>query len=169
MTCLSKLHVQYQQLPRPAAVCPLLCQLLLRVEVNELLLSLVPALPDVADPAVDQARGAVRQLQGGAHGSTVVVAAQDDGLDLVATTRQRAVKPGGVCRLLVLLCRSNWWSKPRTLRLLTAYSRQAMRLRSVCMAWLPTLRCTKISPGASPRIWLACGSNQDAQRSQERA
>lgn len=91
------------QLPQQLLSAPyLLCQLLLSVEVDELLFSLVPALPDVADPAVDQARGAVWQLQGGANGSTVVVAAQDDGLDLVATAR--AVKPGGVCRLLVLLC-----------------------------------------------------------------
>jgi hypothetical protein len=43
----------------------------------------------------------------------------------------------------------------RALSALTAYSRHAMAFMSVCSARLPTLRCTKISPGARPRIWLA--------------
>ena len=43
-----------------------------------------------------------------------------------------------------------------TLRALTAYSRHVMQLRSLCVARLPTLRCTKTSPGARPKMVLAC-------------
>jgi hypothetical protein len=31
-----------------------------------------------------------------------------------------------------------------------------MAFMSVWRAWLPTLRWTKMAPGARPRIWLAC-------------
>ncbi len=44
-----------------------------------------------------------------------------------------------------------------TLRAVTAYSMHDMTFMSLCSTWLPTLRCTKISPGARPRIWFACG------------
>ena len=43
----------------------------------------------------------------------------------------------------------------RTFNTLTAYSITLTQLRSVCITMLPTLRCTKTSPGNNPLIWLA--------------
>jgi hypothetical protein len=68
-------------------------QLLLGVQLLQLLLCLVAAVPDVADPAVDQGGGGVWQLQGGLDRATIVVATQDDGFDLQGVAAATMTSP----------------------------------------------------------------------------